>query len=67
MSSLQIRMGLGLDEVEKANEEAILDIQNQIIALQEPVENKKTQMKEADIKKSYCSVHLDQEIVFACY
>jgi hypothetical protein len=28
MSSLQIRMGLGLDEVEKANEEAILDIQN---------------------------------------
>ncbi len=33
MSSLQIRMGLGLDEVEKANKEAILDIQNQIIAL----------------------------------
>ena len=67
MSSLQIRMGLGLDEVEKANEEAILDIQNQIIALQEPVESNNTQMKEVDIKKSYCSVHLDQEIVFACY
>jgi hypothetical protein len=67
MSSLQIRMGLGLDEVEKANEEAILDIQNQIIALQEPVESKKTQRKEADIMKSYCSVHIDQEIVFACY
>lgn len=61
MSSLQIRMGLGLDEVEKASEEAILDIQNQIINLQElnPVETSKTLSKEVDIKKSYCSVHLD--------
>ena len=67
MSSLQIRMGLGLDEVEKASEEAILDIQNQIVSLQGPVEIKETQRKEVDIKKSYCSVHLDQEIVFACY
>ena len=69
MSSLQIRMGLGLDEVEKASEETILDIQNQIISLQDlaPVDSSKTQRKEADIKKSYCSVHLDQEIVFACY
>ena len=61
MSSLQIRMGLGLDEVEKASEEQILDIQNQIISLQDldPVESSKSQSKEADIKKSYCSVHLD--------
>lgn len=65
MSSLQIRLGLSISK----KDNAMKDLENEINTLKElsTVDTGSSQKSEADIKKSYCSVHHDQEIVFACY